>query len=270
MSIENILSVSAAKSYKTDPAGVVSGVVEGIAFRARISEGQLEMSVNLPEANLAKLQNKLGGRYPGNTVAYQNFGIVVTLPDMAGMSGEDFTTFLEIAAKDAGKLIGVSYDDKFEKDREPFLSYLRGIAGALLGAVIGVLPWFLCSYFLNWGLWFLGFLVSTVSFYGYRQFYGTHNTTFATICIVCSTILAVMLSQTVELTLSLASYMPNFAFPESLIAYLQQGGWKDLIGGSLWGLLAAGAGLAVIVKQITIYTHEPWFLRRNKGRRNKK
>ena len=175
MSIENILSVSAAKSYKTDPAGVVSGVVEGIAFRARISEGQLEMSVNLPEANLAKLQNKLGGRYPGNTVAYQNFGIVVTLPDMAGMSGEDFTTFLEIAAKDAGKLIGVSYDDKFEKDREPFLSYLRGIAGALLGAVIGVLPWFLCSYFLNWGLWFLGFLVSTVSFYGYRQFYGTQH-----------------------------------------------------------------------------------------------
>lgn len=47
MSIENILSVSAAKSYKTDPAGVVSGVVEGIAFRARISEGQLEVSVNL-------------------------------------------------------------------------------------------------------------------------------------------------------------------------------------------------------------------------------
>ena len=179
MSIENILSASAAKSYKTDPAGVVSGVVEGIAFRARIPEGQLEMSVNLPEANLAKLQNKLGGRYPGNTVAYQNFGIVVTLPDMAGMSGEDFTAFLEIAAKDAGKLIGVSYDDKFEKDREPFLSYLRGIAGALLGAVIGVLPWFLCSYFLNWGLWFLGFLVSTVlrlpPILWYAQHHFRHN-----------------------------------------------------------------------------------------------
>ena len=41
---------------------------------------------------------------------------------------------------------------------------------------------------------------------------------------------------------------------------------KDKVGKGL----AAGAGLAVIVKQITIYTHEPWFLRRNKGRRNKK
>ena len=189
MSLESILAACAAKAYKTDPAGVASGVVEGIAFRASIPEGTLEMSVNLPEANLAKLQSKLSGRYPGNTVAYRNFGIVVTLPEMESLSGEDFLIFLGTAAKEAGKLIGVAYDDKFERDREPFSAYLRGIAGALLGAVVGVLPWFLCGYFLGWQLWMLGFLVSTVSFYGYRQLYGAHNTTFATACIVVSTCL---------------------------------------------------------------------------------
>mgnify|MGYP001106255887 CR=1 FL=1 len=84
-----------------------------------------------------------------------------------------------------------------------------------------------------------------------------------------STILAILLSQTADTTLFLASYIPNFSFPDTLIAYLVDGGWRDLISGSLWGLLAAGAGLAVIVKQITIYTHEPWFLRRNKGRKNR-
>lgn len=269
MSLDSILAACAAKAYKTDPAGVASGVVEGIAFRASIPEGTLEMSVNLPEANLAKLQSKLSGRYPDNTVAYRNFGIVVMLPKMESLSGEDFLIFLGTAAKEAGKLIGVAYDDKFERDREPFSAYLRGIAGALLGAVVGVLPWFLSGYFLGWQLWMLGFLVSTVSFYGYRQLYGAHNTTFATVCIVVSTILAILLSQTADTTLFLASYIPNFSFPDTLIAYLVDGGWRDLISGSLWGLLAAGAGLAVIVKQITIYTHEPWFLRRNKGRKNR-
>ena len=269
MSLESILAACAAKAYKKDPAGVASGVVEGIAFRASIPEGTLEMSVNLPEANLAKLQSKLSGRYPDNTVAYRNFGIVVMLPKMESLSGEDFLIFLGTAAKEAGKLIGVAYDDKFERDREPFSAYLRGIAGALLGAVVGVLPWFLSGYFLGWQLWMLGFLVSTVSFYGYRQLYGAHNTTFATVCIVVSTILAILLSQTADTTLFLASYIPNFSFPDTLIAYLVDGGWRDLISGSLWGLLAAGAGLAVIVKQITIYTHEPWFLRRNKGRKNR-
>lgn len=269
MSRESIVTACAGKAYKTDPAGVVSGVVEGIAFRANIPAGTLEMSVNLPEANLAKLQSKLSGRYPGNTVAYQNFGIVITLPGLEEMAGEDFLLYLETAAKEAGKRIGVAYDDKFERDREPFTAYLRGLVGALLGAVVGVLPWFLCGHFLGWQLWMLGFLVSTLSFYGYRQLYGAHNTTFATVCIVCSTLLAVLLSQTADTALSLAAALPHFSFPDTLIAYLAEGGWQDLITGSLWGLLAAGAGLAVIVKQITLYTHEPWFLRRNKGKRNK-
>lgn len=134
MSLESILAACAAKAYKTDPAGVASGVVEGIAFRASIPEGTLEMSVNLPEANLAKLQSKLSGRYPDNTVAYRNFGIVVTLPEMESLSGEDFLIFLGTAAKEAGKLIGVAYDDKFERDREPFFRLSarnrRGAAGS--------------------------------------------------------------------------------------------------------------------------------------------
>ena len=51
--------------------------------------------------------------------------------------------------------------------------------------------------------------------------------------------------------------------------YLRQHRLAILLFILSWGLLAAGAGLAVIVKQITIYTHEPWFLRRNKGRKNR-
>lgn len=82
------------KRIKQIRPGVASGVVEGIAFRASIPEGTLEMSVNLPEANLAKLQSKLSGRYPDNTVAYRNFGIVVMLPKMESLSGEDFLIFL--------------------------------------------------------------------------------------------------------------------------------------------------------------------------------
>ena len=116
MSLESILAACAAKAYKTDPAGVASGVVEGIAFRASIPEGTLEMSVNLPEANLAKLQSKLSGRYPDNTVAYRNFGIVVMLPEMESLSGEDFLIFLGTAAKEAGKI--VILDDNFKSIKD--------------------------------------------------------------------------------------------------------------------------------------------------------
>lgn len=79
MSLDSILAACAAKAYKTDPAGVASGVVEGIAFRASIPEGTLEMSRQSARGQPGQAQSKLSGRYPDNTVAYRNFGIVVTL-----------------------------------------------------------------------------------------------------------------------------------------------------------------------------------------------
>lgn len=271
MSVQEILPAAASKGYKTDEAAsTVSGVTGGIAFRAQLLEDMVEMSLNLPEENLEKLRSKLASQsklYDGVSVRYQNFGIAIQLPGLSSMPASDFLAFLDVSAAQAAKLVGVAYDDKFEKDKEPFAAYLRGIAGALLGALIGVLPWFLCGYFLNWQLWMLGFLVSTLSFYGYRQFYGAHNTTFATVVIVVCTLFAVFASTTAETLLWLQQAVAEFQFPETLVLYLQQGGWKDIITSSLWGLLAAGAGLIVIIRQITLYTHEPWFLRRNKGRR---
>ena len=49
MSVQDILTACAAQGYRADPAaGPVSGVEGGVAFLARIGDGTLEMSVNIP------------------------------------------------------------------------------------------------------------------------------------------------------------------------------------------------------------------------------
>ena len=265
MSIQEILADCPRNGFKANTeAATISGLAEGVAFLARLGEGTLELSVNLPEANLAKLQNKLSGRYEGVTVAYRNFGIAVAFPGLQDLSGETFAAFVKTAAADAVRLAGTSFDDKFEKDKEPFTAYLKGIAGGFLGAPLGVLPWFIASTFIHFQLWILGFLVSTASYYGYQRLYGAHNTSFATTTIVISTLLAMFLSQLAELTVNLARSVENFAFPSTLLLYLQQNGWQSILSSMLFGMIAAGIGLLTIRQRVLAYTHSSWYLRRSK------
>lgn len=270
MPVQELLSAGAAKGYKADEEGqTLSGLVNGTAFRAQLQAGLIELSVNLPEGNLIKLQNKLAGMakaYGDVTVAYHNHGIGVTLAGMDALSADQFFSLLDAAAVEAVKLAGSSYDDKFEKDREPVTAYLRGIAGAFLGALVGILPWFLVGYFLNFQMWYFGFLVSTGSFFGYRYLYGAHNTSFATTSIIICTILAVFISEFAQTALYLLEATGGFSL-DMLVQYYQAIGLRGVLSNSLFGLIAAGVGLFAIKNKVMVYTHESWFLRRGPRRK---
>lgn len=88
MSVQDILTACAAQGYRADPAaGTVSGVEGGVAFLARIGDGTLEMSVNIPAERLEKLRARVASASPafgGVTAAHHNFGVLLTLPGAAG------------------------------------------------------------------------------------------------------------------------------------------------------------------------------------------
>ena len=66
-----------------------------------------------------------------------------------------------------------------ELEEPPRGSALTGILGALFGALVGVVPWFLASTFADFFVGWLGFLVGVAACWGYRLFKGRRSTRFA-------------------------------------------------------------------------------------------
>ena len=260
-----------AVGYRGDPEkDTVSGVVQGVAFLLSLpAEGRparLEMSVSIPEKQLPALAKRLEGTYPGITAEPYRYGILLTLPAGWEATGETVPALLDAAAQAALQNVGAAYDERFEDYGEPWFVYLRGAAGALLGALVGALPWLLVG-----GGWFsvwLGALVSTASFFGYRLLKGAHHTGFATACILVFSFCALLGAE-------LSSYFSLFwgsgsSLGEVLAAivdYVAAVGLPQFLGSLAAGMAFGLLGLFSIRKYISIYTHEPRYLRRRKEKK---
>lgn len=72
---------------------------------------------------------------------------------------------------------------------------LSGILGAFLGAIIGVIPWFLASTFANFFIGYLAFLTGLASFFGYKLFKGYKSNKFATTTIIICCILVLFMAE---------------------------------------------------------------------------
>lgn len=265
--IQDILSTCAAQGYKTDAAGIVSGLTEGIAFRAELSAGVLQLSVNVPEEKLPRLQKRLTERYADAQLApNEGYGLLLTLPGMADMSGDAFVAFLQQTAQLSLGQLHDAFNDRFETDRESIVRYLAGILGALLGAIVGVLPWFLASTLLSWQFGWLALLVSAGAFFGYRFLRGAHSTSFAVGCIVVSSLLAMFAACLLDLALGLTALYPAMTLLEAIRFYLQEG-LMSLLQEMVFGIVFATLGLIGIRGKVLSYTHETGYLRR--GRRRK-
>ena len=265
--LEEILRACTAQSYKTDTAGIVSGLTEGIAFRADLPAGTLQLSVNVPPEKLPRLHKQLASRYADIQLSpNEGYGILLTLPGMADMDGNAFIAFLQEAAqRSLGELHG-AFDDHFEKDRESFSHYLTGLLGALLGAVVGVLPWFIAAALLNWQFGWLAFLVSTGSFFGYQYLRGAHSTSFATTCIVIASLLAMFASCLLNSAIGLMTVNPAMTLLEAMRYYLGSG-IQALLRDMLFGIVFAAIGLVGIRSRVLSYTHESQWLRRGRKRK---
>ena len=197
---------------------------------------------------------------PQTANMHHNFGVLLTLPGTDGLSPEEYTALIRIAAVEATKLIGVAYDDKFDRDGEPVSAYIRGFFGALLGAVVGIIPWVLVSSLLHITSWYLGALISVASFYGYCYLRGAHSTRYAVTLIVVFSLGVMVLPGVV--TQCIYVMQEGAAFWDALALAFQPQVLISNLASMGFGLLANIAGLLAIKNRVLSYTHEAQFLRR--------
>lgn len=118
----------------------------------------------------------------------------------------------------------------------------------------------------------LGALISMASFYGYRLFKGAHHTTFATVTVVLFSLLAMFGAEFCGMLLDYVrtGYYADVAQAfAAMMAGLEGGGLWTLLRSMLVGLIFGLIGLFSIRKYISVYTHEPRFLRSRGHRRDK-
>lgn len=82
-----------------------------------------------------------------------------------------------------------------EIEEESKGSTVLGIIGALLGAVVGAVPWFVASTFAHFFIGYLGFLVGWAAAFGYGKFHGRRSYRFAMVTVVICSILALVLAE---------------------------------------------------------------------------
>ena len=74
-------------------------------------------------------------------------------------------------------------------------SYLLGFAGALLGAIVGMLPTFISIFFFEYIILYLCLLIPLASYGGYRLFMGKPTKGAAAIILLCSVLQIFLLEQ---------------------------------------------------------------------------
>lgn len=261
MTLPQLYDACAAAGYRPNAeAGTVDGVTHGIAWRLTPQEGTLDLSVSVSEKNLQKWTQD----FAGGAVTYYGYGVRLTAAGMMNMTAEALLSYIDGWTAYAEGAAGSSFDNKFESYREPAAAYFRGVAGAFLGALVGVIPWVL-SGFLGFQLWLFGILVSVAAFYGYRQLRGAHATGFAVGAIVVASLLAVFVGEMVSGAFSMVLYSEvPITFWEALGACLTPSGLMWVAQDAVFGLLCCALGFFGIRGKVMEYTHERGYLRRRK------
>lgn len=264
---EEIKSVCEAQGLRcNDAAQTISGVRAGVAFLADLSVPDVLVSLNIGEKQLPRLAQAL--QPMGEVrVTPDERGVRLSLPAAVLSDGAALLRFLDTVAAEGAALATASFNDRFEKDGESPLAYFRGILGALVGALVGVLPWFLLEHLLGFQFWYCGVLVGIASFFGYRYLWGAHKTRFAWVTIGVCSLLAILLSETVTAVWDLMTNVETLdTVGKALSCLLENVGVTGLLGDALFGLIACAVGLFGMRGKILLYTHESNYLRRGRRR----
>ena len=290
MSTEMILDICEQQGWRVKREdGIVDGVVDGVAFRAHLSPCTVLLSVSLPEKHLPRLQAQLSAIDPevgAVSVTHEEFGVLITLP-VSPLDGERFVQFILACVQKAVAATDAAYDNKhISGTADPFPAYLRGILGALIGALVGVIPW-LITGFIGWQIWLLGGLVGVASFYGYQTLNGAHRTGFAVGTILICSLIAVFgceLFTTVYQNHQLAKdfqespelysfyyeeygdyYEPltkeDLTIADVIVFSLQGEELTNTLTNSMYGMAICGVGVLLMKGRIQTYTHNSGYLR---------
>ena len=166
-----------------------------------------------------------------------------------GKQTEDIALFADVACP-----LCASCVQKIEENNRSYkgspVAYVTGIIGALLGALIGSIPW-IVIYHLGWILSILAALIAVCSFQGYKLFRGPRKRGTASVIIYTSSIFASVASFVIYVFV-LLKYYGYDAF--SLHNYIVLFSDSEVITSIIIALVFALLGIAGIHKQISTYT----------------
>lgn len=132
-------------------------------------------------------------------------------------------------------------------------SYLLGALGALLGGVVGAIPWYIVSEFGGWYVGILAYLIGLASFFGYRLFKGPKKSGYAITVIIFSCLLVVVGSSLLPIIDASVGYYNSFSV-ENVISYFNRIETSSFLINMAMGLIIAGAGVFSTIKHIAAYT----------------
>ena len=118
-------------------------------------------------------------------------------------------------------------------------SYISGLFGALVGAVIGAIPWFLSIYFLQLYVGYLAILIGFCSFYGYKLLRGPRKKVVANTIISVTSFIVIILSNFVYLGVQMAQdgFDVSIGLIIELIQYYPAEVMQDLLFPVVFGLI---------------------------------
>ena len=143
------------------------------------------------------------------------------------------TTVCERCARDIEENINNHFDSP--------LSYLTGLAGAVVGGIAGAVPFFAGSYF-GWWVYFFGTFISMAAFKGYAILKGPQKRGYAMFVVILSSFLAVFAAESVLVGVILLQNGYEFTLNNILYAFelFQENVIGEMIIAAVFSLVGLG------------------------------
>ena len=132
-----------------------------------------------------------------------------------------------------------------------------GILGALLGAIVGSIPWFLTSTFADFFPGWLGLLTAVASAWGYRKLHGRRSLTFATVTVILCSMLTLFGAEIASWMYVLCTdpeWQADAAYFGVSVARLA---WESILMPENWGVILPGLGVGMLISLLGVLSVQP-------------